>query len=116
MEAPLGAHACFGWACDVSDEMPAGAGVHTLLRVSELPPDEQAEVKSAMALFHAFAEHQAGACQGGPDSVKGQARADGATFLRQWQTEAIILGWPAHDLFAAPAPAERGGLVYLVRG
>ena len=36
--------------------------------------------------------------------------------MRQWQTEAIIMGWPAKDLFAAPAPAERGGLVYWLRG
>jgi len=45
-----------------------------------------------MALFHAFAEHQAGAGQGTPDSIQAQARADSATFMRQWQTEAIILG------------------------
>ena len=69
-----------------------------------------------MALFHAFAEHQAGAGQGTPDSVQEQARTDGATFMRQWQTEAIILGWPAKDLFAAATPAERGGLVYWLRG
>ena len=69
-----------------------------------------------MALFHAFAEHQAGAGQGTPDSIQEQARADSVTFMRQWQTEAIIMGWPAKDLFAAPAPAERGGLVYWLRG
>ena len=46
-----------------------------------------------MALFHAFAEHQAGAGQGTPNSIQEQARADSATFMRQWQTEAIILGW-----------------------
>ena len=45
-----------------------------------------------MALFHAFAEHQAGAGQGTPDSVQELARTDAATFMRQWQTEAIILG------------------------
>jgi len=69
-----------------------------------------------VALFHAFAEHQAGAGHGTPDSVQEQARTDSATFMRQWQTEAIILGCPAKDLFAAPAPAERGGLVHWLRG
>ena len=61
-----------------------------------------------MALFHAFAEHQAGAGQGTPDSVQEQARADSATFLRQWQTEAIILGWQGADgtYAAAPIPDE----------
>jgi hypothetical protein len=49
---------------------------------------------------------------GAADSIQEHATANSATFMRQWQTEAIILGWPAHDLFAAPAPAERGGLVY----
>ncbi len=84
--------------------MPAGAGVHTLWRVSELPDAEQAEVRSAMALFHAFAEHQAGAGQGTPNSVQEQARADSATFMRQWQTEAIILGWQgAAETYAAGA-------------
>jgi len=62
-------------------------------RWSQLPDAEQAEVRSAMALFHALAEHQAGAGQGSPDSVQEQARTDDATFMRQWQTEAIILGW-----------------------
>jgi hypothetical protein len=46
-----------------------------------------------MALFHAFAEHPAGAGQGTPDSIQEQARADSVTFMRQWHTEAIILGW-----------------------
>jgi hypothetical protein len=49
---------------------PASAGALKLLRVSELPPDEQAEIKSAMALFHAFAEHQAGANQGTPTAFR----------------------------------------------
>ncbi len=61
-----------------------------------------------MALFHAFAEHQAGAGQGAPDSVQEQARADSATFMRQWQTQAIILGWQgaAETNAAASIPAE----------
>ena len=92
IEALLGQLAYFGGPDTSSDEMPTTAGVRRLLRVSELPPDEQAEVRSAMALFHAFAEHQAGAGQGTPDSVQEQARADSATFMRQWQTEAIIMG------------------------
>ena len=57
-----------------------------------------------MALFNAFAEHQAGAGQGTPDSVQKQARADSATFMRQWQTEAIIMGWQgAAETYAAGA-------------
>ena len=61
-----------------------------------------------MALFHAFAEHQAGASQGTPDGVEEQARADSATFMRQWQTEAIILGCQgaAETNAAASIPAE----------
>ena len=88
--------------------MPATAGVRRLLRVSELPPDEQAEVRSAMALFNAFAEHQAGASQGTPDSIQEQARTDAATFMRQWQKEAIIMGWQgaAETHAAASIPAE----------
>ena len=55
-----------------------------------------------MALFHAFAEHQAGAGHGAPDSIQEQARADSATFMRQWQTEAIIMGWQgAVETYAA---------------
>ena len=57
-----------------------------------------------MALLHAFAEHQAGAGQGTPDSIQEQARADSATFMRQWQTEAIILGWQGADETHAAAP------------
>ncbi len=75
---------------------------------SQLPDAEQAEVRSAMALFHAFAEHQAGDGQGTHDSVQEQARADSATFMRQWQTEAIIMGWlgAAETNAAASIPAE----------
>ena len=55
-----------------------------------------------MALFNAFAEHQAGAGHGAPDSIQEQARVDSATFMRQWQTEAIILGWQsAVETYAA---------------
>ncbi len=61
-----------------------------------------------MALFHAFAEHQAGAGQGTPDGIPELARTDAATFMRQWQTEAIILGWlgAAETCAAASIPAE----------
>jgi len=61
-----------------------------------------------MALFHAFAEHQAGAGHGSLDSVQEQARTDDATFMRQWQTEAIILGWQgaAETYAAASIPDE----------
>ena len=45
-----------------------------------------------MAIVHALAEHQAGTGQGTPDSIPELARTDAATFMRQWQTEAIILG------------------------
>ena len=71
IEALLGQLAYFGGPDTSSDEMPTTAGVRRLLRVSELPPDEQAEVRSAMALFHAFAEHQAGAGQGTPRQHSG---------------------------------------------
>jgi hypothetical protein len=55
-----------------------------------------------MALFHAFAELQAGAGQGTPDSVQEQARADSAAVMRQRQTEAIIMGWQrAVETYAA---------------
>ena len=55
-----------------------------------------------MAIVHAFAEHQAGASQGTLDSIQELARTDGATFMRQWQTEAIILGWQgAVETYAA---------------
>ena len=57
-----------------------------------------------MAIVHALAEHQAGAGHGAPDGVEEQARADSATFMRQWQTEAIILGWQGADETHAAAP------------
>ena len=116
IETLLGPITYFGEPNINSNEAPAtGEGLKPL-HVSELPKAEQDEVRCAMAIFHAFAELQAGASQGTADSIQEQARADSATFMRQWQTEAIILGWPAKDLFAAPAPAERGGLVYWLRG
>ena len=61
-----------------------------------------------MALFHAFAEHQAGAGQGARDTIQELARTEAATFMRQWQTEAIILGWQgaAETYAAASIPAE----------
>jgi hypothetical protein len=37
-----------------------------------------------------------------PDSIQEQARADSVTFMRQWQTEAIIMGWQgAVETYAA---------------
>ena len=67
-----------------------------------------------MALFHAFAEHQAGAGQGTPDSIQEQSRNDGATFMRQWQTEAVIMGWQgaAETCAAASIPAKAKAAPY----
>jgi hypothetical protein len=81
-----------------SDEMPAGTGVQKPLRVSELPPDEQAEVRSAMALFHAFAEHQAGAGQGPP------RQRSGAVTSRQRNVYAPVADGGHHSGVASARP------------
>ena len=85
-------------------------------RVSDLPSDEQAEVRRAMDIFRSFAELQAACDQIGANALQDQVKADSAAFMRQWQTEAIVMGWPQEGLFSAPKATEPGGLVYWLHG
>ena len=84
--------------------------------MTDLPPDEQAEVRCAMAIFEAYAVLQSGLDGRPPSELLDRARADSTRFMRAWETEAIILGWPAEAIFAPPTAPSGSGLVYWLGG
>ena len=98
---------------DIAPSVPARAPPK---RVADLPDEERQEVQRALSIFHAFAELQSGATAEAANDDFQQAKADSATFMRSWTTEAVALGWSPNDLFAPPNAVGRSGLVCWLGG
>jgi hypothetical protein len=81
------------------------------IKVSELPNDEQSEVRRALSLFYAHGELQM-ASEPGPDL---QAKIDSIALMPLW-TDAVIFGWGPGDFYARPSGQVTGGLVYWAKG
>ena len=84
---------------------------HRAIKISELPFDEQSEVRRALAMFYAHGELQM-VSEPGPDL---QAKLDSIALMPLW-TDAINFGWEPKDLYARPSAEATGGLVYWMRG
>jgi hypothetical protein len=86
------------------------------LPISQRSPAEQAEIRRALEIFHAFANIQTSSMLGAPEHVLVSARADSIIFMRQWQTDAILLGWSSENLFRTPSSDDHGGLIFQLNG
>ncbi len=86
------------------------------LPIAQRSPAEQAEIRRALEIFHAFANLQTSSMPSVPEDVLLSARADSVVFMRHWQTDAIILGWPSESLFRAPDKDDNGGLIFQLNG
>jgi len=86
------------------------------LPIAQRSPAEQAEIRRALEIFHAFANLQTSSMPSVPKDALLSARADSVIFMRHWQTDAIFFGWSSESLFRPPANDDHGGLIFQLNG